>query len=67
MACGWNLLVWLECKGVASGYCCKEVYRFSHNIITYPYSTCISSFLQQHHYFFVHFKNIFSFFIYIIK
>ena len=23
--------------------CCKEVYRFPHNI-TYPYSTCISSF-----------------------
>ena len=34
MASGWNLWVWLECKGVASGYCCKEVYRFSHNIIT---------------------------------
>ena len=29
---------------------CKEVFRFSH--ITYPYSTCISSFLQQHPYFF---------------
>ena len=28
--------------------CCKEVYRFSHN--PYPYSTCISSFLQQHPY-----------------
>ena len=43
--------------GVVSG-CCKEVYRFPH--ITYPYSTCISSFLQQHPYF-VHFKNVFSF------
>ena len=59
MASGWNLLVWLECKGVASGYCCKEV--------TYPYFACIGSFLQQHHYFFVHFKTVFSFFIYIIK
>ena len=29
---------------VVSGCCCKEVYRFPHNI-TYPYSTCISSFL----------------------
>ena len=30
-------------------------------IITLPYSTCISSFLGQHHlYFFVHFKNVFS-------
>ena len=24
-------------------------------IITFPYSTCISSFLQQHPYFFIHF------------
>ena len=31
-------------------------------IITFPYSTCISSFLgQQHPYLFVHFKNVFSF------
>ena len=28
-------------------------------IITFPYSTCISSFWQQHPYFFVHFKNVF--------
>ena len=29
-------------------------------IITFPYSTCISSFFWQHHpYFFVHFKNVF--------
>ena len=26
--------VWLECIGVLSGCCCKEVYRFPH--ITYP-------------------------------
>ena len=32
--------------GVASGCGCKEVYRFPHN--TYPYSSCICSFLQQH-------------------
>ena len=32
----------LECIGVLSSGC-KEVYRFPHNI-TYPYSTCISSF-----------------------
>ena len=32
-------------------------------IITFPYSTCISSFGGGHHhpYFFVHFKNVFSF------
>ena len=51
MTSGWNLWVWLECIGVVSG-CCKEVYRFPHNI-TYPYSTCITvAFLQQHPYFF---------------
>ena len=54
---------WVECMGVASGCgeqevgvasgeggiygCgCKEVYRFPHT--TYPYSSCICSFLQQH-------------------
>ena len=30
MASGWNLWVWLQCIGVASG-CCKEVYRYPHN------------------------------------
>ena len=35
LASGWNLWVWLECIGVASRCCCKEVYRFPHNI-TYP-------------------------------
>ena len=31
MASGWNLRVWLQCIGVASG-CCKEVYsRYPHN------------------------------------
>ena len=30
---------------MVSGCCCKEVYRFPH--ITFSYSTCISSFLQQ--------------------
>ena len=32
MASGWNLWVWLECIGVVSGWCCKEVYyRYPHN------------------------------------
>ena len=57
MASGWNLWVWLECIGVVSGCCCKAVYRCPH--ITYPYSTCISSFLQQHPYFFIHFLKCF--------
>ena len=55
MASGWNLWVWLE---YISECCCKEAYRFPHNI-TYPYSTCISSFLQQHPLLFVHLKNVF--------
>ena len=49
MASRWNLCVWLECKGVVI------------IIVTFPYSTCISSFWQQHPYFFVHFLNVFSF------
>ena len=43
MAIRWNPWVWLECIGIVSGCCCKEVYRFPQNI-TFPYSTCISSF-----------------------
>ena len=47
----WNLWVWL-----AGGGCgCKEVCRFPH--ITYPYSSCICSFLQQHPYFLFIFNN----------
>ena len=38
-----GICVWLECMGVVSGCCCKEVYKFPHNI-TYLYSTCVSSF-----------------------
>ena len=45
MASGWNLWVWLECIGVVSGCCCKEVYRYPHKNYNFPYSTCISSFL----------------------
>ena len=33
VASGWNLwvLVRLQCIGVASWCCCKEVYRYPHN------------------------------------
>ena len=50
--------VWLECRGVVSVWCCKEIYRFPH--ITYPYSTCISSFFAAAS---LHcsFLNVFSF------
>ena len=40
--------------GVVSGCCVRRPIDFL-IIITYSYSTCISSFLQQHPYFFVHF------------
>ena len=44
--------------GVATGCGFKEIYRFPHT--TYPYSSCICTFLQQHPYFFVHLKKVFS-------
>ena len=47
---GWNLWVWL--LGVI-----VRRYRFPHT--TYPYSSCICSFLQQHSYFLVIFLNVF--------
>ena len=64
MASGWNLWVCVECIGVVSGWCCKEVYKYPHN--NYYFSLLhlyyIALFWQQHPYFFVHFKNVFSFF-----
>ena len=45
--------------GVATGCGCKEVYRFLHT--TYPYSSCICSFLRQHPYFL--FIFFFKFFV----
>ena len=53
--------LWLVGVGVATGCGFKEIYRFPHT--TYPYSSCICTFLQQHPYFFVHFVNVFTFFI----
>ena len=44
--CGWNL--WVLLVGVVVRRYIY-VYRFPH--ITYPYSSCICSFLQQHSYF----------------
>ena len=49
---GWNLRVWL--LGVV-----VRRYRFPHT--TYPYSSCICSFLQQHPYFLFIKKKSFSF------
>ena len=39
------------------GVVVRRYYRFPH--ITYPYSSCISSFLQQHPFFLFIFKNVF--------
>ena len=39
--CSYNVYL-----GVVNGCCCKEVYRYPHNI-TYPYSTCISAFFTE--------------------
>ena len=45
MASGWNLWVRLQCIGVASRCCYKEVYiDILIIIINFPYSTCIRSF-----------------------
>ena len=49
---GWNLWVWLESMGVATGCGFKEIYRFPHT--TYPYSSCICTFLQQYGYTLTH-------------
>ena len=42
MASGCNLWVWLECIGVVSGCCCKEVYRVRrlHTCASPETSTC---------------------------
>ena len=71
---------WVECMGVVSrrwvwlvgvgriyGCGCKDVYIiYRYPRITYPYSSCISSFLQQHPYFLLFKKNVFRSFLLII-
>ena len=42
MASGWNLWVWLECIGM--GVVVRRYIDILIIIITFPYSTCISSF-----------------------
>ena len=46
----------MESMGVSSGCGCKEL---GNTHITYPYSSCICSFLQQHPYFLFIKKNVF--------
>ena len=61
MASGWNLWVWLECIGVVSGCCCKEVYRYPHNnyyfFLYTPLIYTLGLFWKQYPYFFIHFLN----------
>ena len=53
---------YLECIGVVSGCCCKEVYTVDFLIILlFPTPLVLAIFLQQHLYFIVDFKNVFSF------
>ena len=59
MASGWNLWVWL-----ASAVVWRYIIDILIIIITFPYSTCISSFLASS-LFLCSFLNVFSFFIYI--
>ena len=60
MASGWNLWVWLV----------SVVRRYIINIliiiITFPYSTCISSFWQHHPYVIVKFLKCFFFIVYTV-
>ena len=51
--------------GVATGCGFKEIYRFPHT--TYPYSSCICPFLQQHPYFFCSFFLMFCVLVYIYR
>ena len=62
MASGWNLWAWLQCIGVASRCCCKEVYRYPHNNYYFSLYTplVLGLFWQQHPYFFVHLKCFFG-------
>ena len=59
--------MWLECIGVVSGWCCKDVhvYRFPH--ITYRYSTCISSFFAAASLLLCSFLKCFFILLYIYK
>ena len=52
-----RIWMWVGSMGVASGCGCKEAYTFPY--ITYPYSSCIYSFLQQHPYFLFIYLNVF--------
>ena len=48
----------VESMGVTSGCVYKEVYIYRFPHITFPYSSCICSFLQQHPYLLFIFFNV---------
>ena len=56
MASGWNLWVWLVSVVVR-----RYIIDILIIIITFPYSTCISSFLAGSSLFLCSFLNVFSF------
>ena len=65
MTSGWNLWVWLECMGVDSGCCCKEVYRYPHNnyyfSLLHLYIILLALCLAAASLFLCSFLNVFSF------
>ena len=38
VASGWNVWVWLQCIGVVSGGCCKEVYIYRYPPYNYYFT-----------------------------
>ena len=62
MAYGWNLWVWLQCIGVASWCCCKEVYKYPQNnyILILPTPLVVGLFLAAASLLLCSFLNVFS-------
>ena len=58
--------MWLECIGVASRCCCKEVYRYPHNNYYFSLLHLYQLFFWQQHPNFVHFKFIFVSFLFML-
>ena len=53
--------MWLECIGVVSGCCCKEVYRYPHNDYYFSQLHVLALFLAAASLFLCSFLNVFSF------
>ena len=65
MVSGWNLWVWLECIGLVSGCCCKEVQVYIDiliiKLLLYPTPLYISSFFAAASLLLCSFLNVFLF------